>query len=143
MKSQKAIPFEIIHLNEQGFHLRMNASVNGKVISLILDSGASQTAFDISYVQEFHSELDVNLAEQISSGLGTNTMESFECVFDVFVIGDLKLKNYKAALLDLSHVNHAYHKLNIEPIQGVLGNDVLMKHNALIDYKNKQIWLSI
>jgi hypothetical protein len=32
--------------------------------------------------------------------------------------------------------------MNINPIHGVLGNDVLLKYEALIDYKNKQVWLN-
>lgn len=141
MKSQNAIPFEIIHLNEEGYHLRITSKINDLKISMILDTGASQTAFDQHFIRISLENLEINLAEQISTGLGTNSMESFECILHRFEIGNIELTNYKAALLDLSHVNYAYEKLNIEPIQGVLGNDVLLKFNALIDYKNKQIWL--
>ncbi len=142
MKTQKAIPFEIISLNEEGYHLMIIAYINKNQIRLILDTGASQTAFDTNFILDKMSELEVTKAEQISSGLGTNTMESFECELSSFEIGELKINNYKAALLDLSHVNHTYQKLNIETIQGVLGNDILLKYDALIDYKNKQIWLN-
>lgn len=142
MDIQKAIPFEIIHLNEEGYHLMINSKINNIDVALILDTGASQTAFDTLFIKENILDLAITKAEQISSGLGTNTMESFECVFDMFEIGDLKLIKYKAALLDLSHVNNTYEKLSIAPIQGVLGNDILLKYNALIDYKNKQLWLN-
>lgn len=142
MDIQKAISFEIIHLNEDGYHLKVQAKINKIDITLILDTGASQTAFDIEFIKENLLNLDIVKAEQISSGLGTNTMESFECMFDFFEIGELKIEHYKAALLDLSHVNNTYKKLNIEPIHGVLGNDILLKFDALIDYKNKQLWLA-
>ncbi len=141
MNSQKAIPFEIIHLNEEGYHLKIKSKINGIEVFLIIDTGASQTAFDINFIHEYLPNLSIQKAAQISSGLGTNSMESFECILDYFRVGDLKIEDYKAALLDLSHVNHTYEKLNIPHIQGVLGNDILMRYNALIDYKNKQLWL--
>jgi predicted aspartyl protease len=142
MSTQQAIPFEILHLNDEGYHLKIVASINDVQLSLILDTGASQTAFDTDYIRDHFDELSITPGEQISAGLGTNTMESFECIVDTFKMGNLTLRNYKAALLDLSHVNSAYKKLNINPIQGVLGNDILLKYEALIDYKNKQVWLS-
>lgn len=142
MKTQQAIPFEILHLNDEGYHLKIMGSINGVELSLILDTGASQTAFDTEYIRDQFNELVITSAEQISSGLGTNTMESFECIVNSFKIGNLTLSDYKAALLDLSHVNSAYKKLNIDPIHGVLGNDILLKYEALIDYKNKQVWLN-
>ena len=142
MNSQKPIPFEIIHLNDEGYHLKVKSMINNLSIDLIVDTGASQSAFDFHFIQNNLRELEIIKAEQISSGLGTNTMESYECTLDFFQIGDLKIENYKAALLDLSHVNQTYEKLNIPCIHGVLGNDILLKYNALIDYKNKQLWLS-
>lgn len=141
MKTDTILPFEIINLNDEGYHLRISVKINGTPISMILDSGASQTAFDITFIRNFYSDLEINITSQISSGLGTSSMESFECNLQSFEIGNINLKNYKAALLDLSHVNYAYDKLSIEPINGVLGNDVLLKHDALIDYKNRQLLL--
>lgn len=142
MATQKAIPFEILHLNDEGYHLKIMVEFNDVPLSLILDTGASQTAFDTEFIREHFNELRITPAEQISSGLGTNNMESFECVVETFKMGSLTLIHYRAALLDLSHVNSAYKKLNINPIQGVLGNDILLKYDALIDYKNKQLWLN-
>jgi predicted aspartyl protease len=45
MSTQQAIPFEILHLNDEGYHLKIVASINDVQLSLILDTGASQTAF--------------------------------------------------------------------------------------------------
>ncbi len=141
MKKIKAIPFEIIHLNEQGFHLKVNALVNGMEAAFILDTGASQTAFDLEFVQKNLPALQINATTQISSGLGTNDMESFETTIEEFKLGDHVFENFFTAILDLSHVNQTYSKLNLPQISGVIGNDILYKMNALIDYKNKQLWL--
>lgn len=141
MKKNTAIPFEIIHLNDQGFHLKVSALVNGIAAEFILDTGASQTAFDLAFIKEILPEDKIVITEQISSGLGTNDMLSYEAIIEMFEIADYVFPNYRTAILDLSHVNHTYQKLNLSKIQGVIGNDILFKMNALIDYKNKQLWL--
>ena len=40
-------------------------------------------------------------------------------------------------MLDLSHVNQSYEQIGLKPIDGVLGSDVLLKYNAVIDYEKK------
>lgn len=142
MRNNKAISFEIIHLNEQGYHLKIKTQVNDIVAYFILDTGASQTAFDLGFIKNILPENQITSSEQISSGLGTNNMMSYEVMIDKFQIGHHIFENYKAAVLDLSHVNSTYEKLGIQNIHGVLGNDILYKLKALIDYKNLQLWLN-
>jgi predicted aspartyl protease len=141
MQKHKAIPFEIIHLNDQGYHLKIKARINGTEASFILDTGASQTAFDLHFVKLIIPENKIEVTEQVSSGLGTNNMLSYEVLIDSFQIGEHKFENYSVAVLDLSHVNNTYQKLGIDDIHGILGNDILYKFKALIDYKNLQLWL--
>lgn len=141
MQNHKAIPFEIIHLNDQGYHLKIKARINGTEASFILDTGASQTAFDLHFVKLIIPENKIEVTEQVSSGLGTNNMLSYEVLIDSFQIGEHNFENYNVAVLDLSHVNNTYQKLGIDDIHGVLGNDILYKFKALIDYKNLQLWL--
>lgn len=142
MRNNKAISFEIIHLNDQGYHLKIKTLVNTIDAYFILDTGASQTAFDLNFIKEILPEDAIHSTEQISSGLGTNSMTSYEVCIEKFQIGIHLFENYKAAVLDLSHVNLTYEKLGIEKIHGVLGNDILYRLKALIDYKNLQLWLN-
>ena len=58
MNSQKSIPFEIIHLNDEGYHLKIKSIINNISIDLIVDTGASQSAFDIHFIQDNLSELE-------------------------------------------------------------------------------------
>ena len=52
-------------------------------------------------------------------------------------IGDLEISDYKTILLDLSHVNNSYEQIGLKQVDGVLGSDILLKYNAVIDYEKK------
>ena len=83
------------------------------------------------------------LNEHISSGLGTNSMESHTIVLKKLQVGELLLKNYEVFLLDLSHVNQTYIKLKYKPLDGVIGGDILMLSKAIINYKKNTLTLNL
>lgn len=140
--TKKAIPFEIFELDTEGYHLKIKALINHREVDLIIDTGASKTTFDLQFIKTCFPEEDISLADQLSTGLGTSTMECFEINLAHFAIGGLELSDYHVAVVDLSHVNHAYTKLELPEIQGILGNDILVRYQALIDYQHKQLWLN-
>ncbi|UZJ63060.1 hypothetical protein OKW96_11005 [Sphingobacterium sp. KU25419] len=51
------------------------------------------------------------------------------------------IKNYRAAVLDLSSINYAYEQMNLQPVIGVIGGDILGRYGAVIDYKKKTLKL--
>ncbi len=133
------IQLQHISLEADGYHLFVNAELNGKPAILLVDTGASKTVFDINRISEFVKKRKKSFEsfEQHSTGLGTNTMESHFTIIKEFCISELKLKNFTAILLDMTHVNQSYEMLGLHPIDGVLGSDLLMKYNAVIDYEKK------
>ena len=52
-------------------------------------------------------------------------------------IGEIEILDYKTILLDLSHVNQSYEQIGLKPVDGVLGSDILLKFNGVIDYEKK------
>ena len=62
-------------------------------------------------------------------------MESYTFVIPSLKIGKLKLKQFEAAVLDLSTISTAYETLNLPPVIGVLGGDILHRHGAVINYE--------
>ncbi|MNL62848.1 hypothetical protein D3C87_1869130 [compost metagenome] len=54
---------------------------------------------------------------------------------------DWTIKNYRAAVLDLSSINYAYEQMNLQPVIGVIGGDILGRYGAVIDYKKKTLKL--
>ena len=134
-----SVPLQIIDLGEDGFHPLLDIVIFGKTYTVVLDTGASKTAFDKAILFEANENATVNASERLSTGLGTNTMESAMAVIHHMAIGKLKIPEIEVAVLDLSTINIAYSQLGHPRVLGVLGGDILMKYNAVIDYGKKMI----
>jgi hypothetical protein len=132
---QSTIPFKILNIDNEGYHLLMKMHINQKVARIIIDTGASKTVFDKTRIEKFVKERNFHVHEKMSSGLGTNTMQSQLAVLKKIKIGEIEIKDYKAVLLDLSHVNQSYEQIDLGAIDGVLGSDILLKYHAIIDYE--------
>lgn len=137
------IPLTLLNLQDDGFHLLVEVVVFNHHFKAVLDTGASKTVFDKTIIEQYANHEHILLSEHLSTGLGTNSMESYTLSIPELKIGELSLTNYEVALLDLSMINTAYEMLEIEPILGVIGGDILKKHNALIDYKDATLLLRI
>jgi hypothetical protein len=137
------LPIKIFPIEDDGYHLKVLLSINGKTASLILDTGASRTVFDATRILQFVAIQNIETIDRLSTGLGTNTMESKKVVLDKIRLGEIEITNYEAAVLDLSHVNHSYENLSLDPVDGVLGSDILVEHNAVIDYEKKELRLDV
>jgi len=135
------VPLELINLNNDGFHLLVEVVVFGQSFHAVLDTGASKTVFDKETVEKHMMDGVLIASDKLSTGLGTNTMESHTIILPILKIGKLKLKNFEAAVLDLSTINQAYSTLNLPPVIGVLGGDILYSHKAIINYKKLRLKL--
>jgi len=116
----------------------LDIQIYGKPFIVVLDTGASKTAFDKTLLQALEDALLVD-SDELSSGLGTNTMVSSTAIIPNLIIGDLRIPNHKVAVLDLSAINNAYRQMNHPEVLGVLGGDILMKYKAVIDYGKRQV----
>jgi hypothetical protein len=70
-------------------------------------------------------------------------MESHILTIPRLLIGELLISDFETAVLDLSMINTAYESLEVGPIIGVIGGDILMKHKATISYVLKEISFEI
>ncbi|UKJ08784.1 aspartyl protease family protein [Solitalea lacus] len=134
------LPMDVFSLDGEGYHPKIEITINGVKKKVILDTGASKTAFDHDLLQEIAGDQVFHLDEKLSTGLGTNSMQCYKATIDMG-LGNLIIKSYDAAVLDLSHINIAYEKLGFEKVIGVLGSDVLVKYKAIIDYNTKLLTL--
>lgn len=133
------ITFEIGEIERKNYHLFINLEINGKPSRLLIDTGASKTVFDTERVLQFVKESKIKSHETKSVGLGAEAMETKVASLKHITIGKLTIDKWKVAILPIGHVNQTYEHLNLPPIDGVLGSDFLMKHDAVISFKKRKI----
>ena len=137
------IPLEILNLHDDGFHPLVEVVAFNRVFKAVVDTGASRTVFDKSTVEAYVDAETLLLSDKLSAGLGTNTMESYTLSVPEFSIGNLMIRDFDVAILDLSTINIAYEKLEMTPVVGVIGGDILMKHAAIIDFSQGKLFFAI
>jgi hypothetical protein len=137
------IPLRLITIEGDGYHLMVSARVNGLKANMLVDTGASKTVFDVNRIRKFLNKKkkkeDFQIFPQLSTGLGTNNLESRITSVDKFQIGKYTVPDFPAILLDLTHVNQSYEMLKIKPIDGVIGSDLLFELKAQINYSNRTL----
>lgn len=128
------VPLELIDLKDDGFHLLVEVVAFGHVFNIVLDTGASRTVFDKTTVEKYIDPELLLRSELLSAGLGTVSMESYTLTIPSLKLADLEIIDFQAAILDLSTICSTYQNLNLPPVIGVLGGDILGEYKAVIDY---------
>jgi predicted aspartyl protease len=140
---QSKLPIAIVPIEDDGFHIMVDVKINGKKARLLVDTGASRSVFDMERIKKFIREEDfiTEENEKLSTGLGTDSMESQSVTIKKIQLGDIKINDYRAIILEMGYVNASYEKLKLPGIDGVLGSDLLVELKATIDYKKEELIL--
>lgn len=128
-------------IEDDGYHIFIDAQINGKPARMLVDTGASRTVFDAVRIKQFLDEKETNFEknDKLSTGLGTNTMESHSVIINRFGLGNTVFDDYNAVILNIDHVNQSYSQLGFPEIDGVLGGDLLSELKAVIDYRKQEL----
>ena len=141
--SKYKLPLEVVDLQGDGFHLLVEVVVFGQIFKAVLDTGASKSAFDFEIVSSLASpDQIIHVPDHHAIGLGTTTMERYLVICPKLKLGKLTIKNYEAPVFDLSAIKFAFEKLNLPPVIGVLGGDILMQYYGVINYQKLQLTLT-
>lgn len=120
-------------------HLFIKAKINGIIGDFILDTGASNSCIDFSSKEFF--VLTASASATKASGAGANGMFTQVTYDNQLQLGRWKCASFNFVLLDLSHVNTALIEYKVKTVHGIIGADVLLKGEAIIDYKNKFLYI--
>ena len=138
------------HLEEKGFHriklkqtrtnhLELVAKINDIEGNFILDTGASSTCVGIDAVEHF--DLLSEDSDIKAAGAGATNMITQISQKNRIEIKGWNKKKVDLVLFDLKHVNEALVNHKADKVHGIIGADILKKGKAVIDYKNKALYL--
>jgi len=122
-------------------HLEFKATINGIVGSFILDTGASSSCVGFDRITYF--KLLAEDSKIKAAGAGASDMLTQSSLKNDLKIGRWQFKNLNLVLFDLSHVNNALINHGSEPVDGIIGADILKKGKAIIDYSQKYLYLKL
>lgn len=122
-------------------HFEIKASINGVKGRFILDTGASSSCVGFEAIERFN--LKVKDSEIKAVGAGASNMMTKISNSNDLKIGEWKKNRVALILFNLSHVNNGLINHNAEPVDGIIGADILKKGKAIIDYEKKYLYLKL
>ncbi|SDR75007.1 Aspartyl protease [Gillisia sp. Hel1_33_143] len=120
-------------------HFEVKAKINKIEGNFILDTGASSTC--VGFDAATHFKLLAEESKVRAAGAGANNMLTKMAQENILELKGWKKKKIDLVLFDLTHVNEALEDHKAEKVHGIIGADVLKKGKAVIDYKNKALYL--
>ncbi|WP_397363761.1 retropepsin-like aspartic protease [Olleya sp. R77988] len=121
-------------------HFEIKATINNVKGLFILDTGASNSCVGFEATEKFALK-KVKDSKILAAGAGATDMKTQVSKNNVLKIGRLKIEKSALVLFDLSHVNLALLNHNAQPVDGIIGADVLKKVKGIIDYEKKYLYL--
>jgi hypothetical protein len=122
-------------------HFHLAATVAGRPVSALLDTGATNTMLSLTLARELGFPLVTSGLP--ASGAGPATLD----VFFVKQVAELSLGELRLSLqegltaMDFSHVNKALRDREAAVIELILGVDILQALKAIIDYGSSSLFL--
>ncbi len=129
------IKFKVTKTN----HLVINAKINGEKGSFILDTGASNSCVGFDVVEQF--KLHAIDSMTLAAGAGATDMITKVSHENELTLGRWKTNGFEIVIFDLTHVNTALKQHKSKPVDGIIGADILIKGDAIIDYSTQTLYL--
>ncbi|WP_108802301.1 retropepsin-like aspartic protease [Aquimarina sp. Aq107] len=120
-------------------HFEVKAKLNGIEGNFILDTGASNSCVGFDAVEKFN--LFAQDSDVKAAGAGATDMVTQLSKKNTLQLGKWSKNNVSLVLFDLTHVNTALTAHQAEPVDGIIGADILKIGKAVIDYERKCVYL--
>ena len=135
VKKYKKIKFKVLKTQ----HLLISAKINGIKGKFILDTGASTSCVGFESIDRFL--LDAEISDTKAAGAGGTGMETQIAKNNKIQLGRWYDRRFHLVVFNMIHVNEALRQYKTKPVDGIIGADILLKGEAIIDYSNHYLYL--
>jgi clan AA aspartic protease (TIGR02281 family) len=124
--------FDAVLLREvaTGHHL-VEATINGRTGSFVLDTGANVTVIDRRHLEHFGLSGTGGLAGMVG-GLGGG-QQATQVAIDSLQIGDVKVRQQRIVAADLGQLLQMLGQVSRTTVYGLIGQDVMKEHRGIVD----------
>jgi predicted aspartyl protease len=123
-----------------GHHL-IEATINGRTGSFVLDTGANVTVINASQMERFGLSPGIGglgIGGPLRSGPATNANQA---AVDSFEVGPITVRQSRVVTADLGQLLTAFGRVSGTEVSGLIGQDVLNEHRAIIDVARPMLYL--
>lgn len=143
--TEVTVPFQLVTLeNDENRMPLVQAELNGIPVSLVVDTGASHTCIDRSAFKRctasrpdtpsrLRCSVDEGMSDTVMGLGGRRLSHSFDTI-DVLRFGELEVRSYRVVLVRLANINRMLRLIGKDPIDGLLGCDLLSQYNVRMDF---------
>ena len=132
--------YEPIALTQtKGGHFAVNGAIDEYPIVFLVDTGASNTVIDRKTAAALN--LETNFVDNRGGGLGAASARTERAPVRSVTLGGFRTGLDSVFIMDLDTVNRALVDNGGDPIDGVVGADVLLQGGAIIDYARGMLYL--
>ena len=137
------IQFQVLPLERsQQNHLLVRALINDKPARLVVDTGAPVSAIALNR-RKYFGLTSIPVKSKLPTRLQINGGFNSVAIARRFRLGALGLLDEPVVLIDLSSSSRAAKALAEEPIDGILGADILFPTSALVDCQMQRLIMKI
>jgi predicted aspartyl protease len=134
----QALPLE----RSQQNHLLVRAFINGRPALLGVDTGAPVSALAL-HRRDYFKLRPIPVKSKLPAQVQINGSFNSVGIARRLQLGALNLIDEPMVLIDLSSSNRAAKALNEEPIDGILGADILFPTSAIVDCQTQKLVLKM
>lgn len=131
--------FTRVKMHVSGKNLYVNARFNGRRAKLMVDTGAFGTLVHQPFVRSM--KIPMRASDFVSAGVNLQKRDLKLATISRLSVGSVNLRNKEVNVVDLEDLFQEELLDARRPVAGLLGSEILQRHNAIIDFGTRTLYL--